>query len=262
MMAIRIILIQRRHSKGCFMELAGKVATVSGGASGIGKATSSALAARGVKVVIADLNKDGGQATVDLIVENGGEAVFQYCDVTKTDDLVTLFDRAVSEYGSLDIAFNNAGIGEPDFFSDDLGRWKRVIDINLTAMIEATRLAVLTMRRGGKPGAIVNTSSIVGLWPMPLSPVYAAAKAGVIHFTRSLGYLKKDDEIRVNTICPELVDTPLVAPMGDEYLAKARAEGNILQPEEIAAAVIELIEDESRAGAVMTIMTAEGRSYV
>ena len=244
------------------MEIEGKVAVVSGGASGIGRAAVLALIERGARVVVADVDEGGGRRTVEMAGEKGGDAVFCRCDVTKSEDLGSAFDLATERFGRFDIAFNNAGIGGEDLFADDRGDWKRVIDIDLTAVVDATRLAVRKMRSSGNPGAIVNTASLIGLWPMPEAPVYAAAKAGVVNFTRSLGYLAEESSIRVNAICPELVDTPLALWLGEEQLGELRRSGDILTPEEIAACVVELIEDDARFGEVMQITSSGGREYV
>jgi len=149
-----------------------------------------------------------------------------------------------------------------DLFADDPGAWRRVIDIDLTAVIDGTRLAVRAMRRAGNGGVIVNLASLIGLYPMAAAPVYAAAKAGVVHFTRSLASLAGDCGIRVNAICPELVDTPLALAMGEEQMAALRASQSVLTPEEVAAWVVRLVEDDSRAGAIVQITKAEGGIYV
>jgi 15-hydroxyprostaglandin dehydrogenase (NAD) len=244
------------------VQIEGKAAVVSGGASGIGRATVLALTERGAKVIVADLDEAGGRRTVELAEEAGGVAVFRRCDVTETGDLTYVFGLAVERFGHLDIAFNNAGIGSDGLFDDDPGDWKRVVDIDLVAVIDATRLAVREMRRAGRAGAIVNTASLIGLWPMPDAPVYAAAKAGVVNFTRSLGYLAEESGIRVNAICPELVDTPMALALGEEQLGELRRSGVILTPKDIAAGVVELIEDDSRFGAVMQVTSSGGREYV
>ncbi len=244
------------------MEIAGKTAVVSGGGSGIGRAAVLALAERGAKVVVADIDEGAGRQTVDLAAAKGGTAAFVRCDVTKTEDLSGAFARAVEGFGPLQIVFNNAGISGEDLFADDPGDWARIIAIDLTAVIEATRLAVREMKRAGQGGVIVNTASLIGLFPMASAPVYAAAKAGVVNFSRSLGYLAEPFNIRVNTICPELVDTPMALGMGEATLEELRRTGGILRPEDIAAGVVELIEDDSRAGAVMQITVGEGREYV
>lgn len=242
------------------MEIQGKSAVVSGGGSGIGRATCVALARAGARVIVADLNDEGGRQTVDSIGAAGGIAVFRHCDVTQTQDLAGAMASAVEHFGSLDVVFNNAGIGGEDLFADEMQAWARVVDINLTAVIDATRIAVREMKRA-RGGVIINTASMGGLLPMPGSPVYAATKAGVINFSRSLAYLAMESNIRVNAICPTFTDTPLVRRSGDERVEEMKRQiGGILQPEDIAAGVLELVEDDSRAGAVMRC-TIRGRDY-
>lgn len=243
------------------MEIAGKAGMVSGGASGIGRAMCQALAEAGANVIVADLDAEGGAKTVEMIAATGGHAVFKRCDVTQTGDLAAAMAAAIEHWGRLDIVCNNAGIGGEDLFADEPGEWWRVIDIDLTAVIDATRIAVREMRRR-QGGVIINTASMGGLLPMPNSPVYAAAKAGVVNFTRSLAYLAQEANIRVNAICPTFTDTPLVHRSGEERLEEMKAfVGGILQPEDVAAGVIELCEDDSRAGAIMRVTVRGGRDY-
>jgi len=243
------------------MEIQDKVAVVSGGGSGIGRAAVLALVDHGAKVIVADRDETGGKATVALVEAKGGAALFRHCDVTRTEDLASAFASAVEHFGRFDIAFNNAGIGGEDLFADDPGDWAKVVEIDLTAVIDATRIAVREMRRS-QGGVIINTASMGGLLPMPGSPVYAAAKAGVINFTRSLAHLAAESRIRVNAICPSFTDTPLVRRGGDERVEEmGRMVGGILQPEDIAAGVIELIEDDSRYGAIMRVTVRGGRDY-
>ena len=244
------------------MDIAGKVAVVSGGGSGIGQATVLALVEQGANVVVADIVEDAGRQTVDLAAMKNGAAVFARCDVTKTEDLARTFALAMERFGALDITFNNAGIGGEDLFAADPGKWARIIDVNLTAVIDATRIAVREMKRTGQGGVIINTASLIGLWPMASAPVYGAAKAGVVNFSRSLAYLAEEFNIRVNTICPELVDTPMALGMGEERLKELRRASGILMPKDIADGVLELVEDDSRAGAVMQITVRDGREYV
>ena len=136
------------------MEIEGKAAVVSGGASGLGRAPVLALVERGVKAVVADVDEDGGHRTVNITGKKGGIAVFCRCDVTITEDLGCAFDLANERFGRLGSAFNNAGVSGEDLFADDPGDWKRVIVIDLTAVIDATRLAVREMRSAGRAGAI------------------------------------------------------------------------------------------------------------
>lgn len=244
------------------MEISGKAAVVSGAASGIGRAMAIALAGAGARVIVADMNEQGGAETVDLIGANGGVSLFRRCDVTHTEDLAGAFASAVEHWNRLDIVCNNAGIGERQpLFEDETADFERVIDIDLTAVINATRIAVREMKRLDG-GVIINTASMGGLLPMPGSPVYAAAKAGVINFTRSLQYLALESNIRVNAICPTFTDTPLVRQSGVERMEEMKQlVGGILQPEDIAAGVIELVEDDSRAGAIMRVTVRGGRDY-
>lgn len=244
------------------MEIKGTAALITGAASGIGRATAIALASRGANVAVADLDQSGGAETVRLVQQTGAKAVFIRCDTTRTVDLEAAIAAAVSQFGRLDIVYNNAGVGGEDLFADEAGPWKRMVDINLTAVIEGTRLAVRQMRKQNSGGVIINTASMGGLLPMPGSPVYAATKAGVVNFSRSLAYLALDSRIRVNAICPSYVDTPLVRRGGEERMNEVAATvGGILQPEDIAAGVVELIEDDSRAGAIMRVTVRGGRDF-
>ena len=244
------------------MEIDGKVAVVTGGGSGIGRATVLELARRGARVLVADIDEAGARETADRAAKVGGVAIARRCDVTQTEDLAGAMACAFEHWGALDIVFNNAGIAGEDLFSDDPGPWQRIIEINLIAVIDGTRIAVREMRRSGRGGVIINTASMGGLLPMPDSPVYAASKAGVVNFTRSLAYLAEQDRIRVNAVCPTFTDTPLVRRAGDARVEEvAKLVGGILQPEDVAAGVIELIEDDSRAGAIMRVTVRGGRDY-
>jgi NAD(P)-dependent dehydrogenase (short-subunit alcohol dehydrogenase family) len=245
------------------MKIEGKAALVSGGGSGIGRAVVLALAERGAMVVIADVDDVAGQQTIELVAGMRGTAMFAHCDVTRTADLNKVVEHTVERFGQLDIVFNNAGIGGVALFADDSDAFKRVIDVDLAAVINATRIAVRKMKQLGTGGVIINTASLIGLFPMAAAPVYGAAKAGVIHFTRSLADLADESNIRVNAICPELVDTPMaVRGMGEEAVKELRAAGDILTPEDIAASVLELIIDDTRAGQIMQITKGHGREYV
>jgi NAD(P)-dependent dehydrogenase (short-subunit alcohol dehydrogenase family) len=244
------------------MDIQGISAVVTGAASGIGRATSLELARRGARVIVADLDDAGGAATVDLIGRAGGIAVFRRCDTTHTEDLAGAIAAATEHFGALDVVYNNAGVGGEDLFADEPGDWRRMVEINLTAVIDGTRIAVREMKKSGRGGVVVNTASMGGLLPMPGSPVYAATKAGVINFSRSLAYLAMESRIRVNAICPSFTDTPLVRRAGNERVEEmSKQVGGILQPEDIAAGVVELIEDDSRAGAIMRVTVRGGRDY-
>jgi NAD(P)-dependent dehydrogenase (short-subunit alcohol dehydrogenase family) len=248
------------------MDIAGRVALVTGGASGIGCATVVALAQRGASIVLADRDEHGARQTITR-VPHPDRVAFLACDVSDGGELAAAVDLAVERFGRLDILANVAGVGDGDLFADDPGAWQRVIEIDLTALIAATRLAVRAMRRGGNGGVIVNLASWQGLYPEAAAPVYSAAKAGVIGFTRSLAYLADEGGVRVNAICPELVDTPLGAAMGGKVLTEAamaelRASHSVLTPDDVAGWVVRVIEDDSRAGALLQLTKAEGGTYV
>lgn len=248
------------------MEPSDKVAIISGGASGIGFATAKLLASNGARLVLADLQEDLGAQAAQQIESAGGHARFLRTDVTKPEDVQALLEFAAREFGRVDIVHNNAGVSERgDFFSMSREQWAPTVAINLQAVIGATQLEVQLMRKQGGGGVIVNTASMGGMVPMPMNPVYAATKAGVIQFTRSLAYLAAEG-IRVNAVCPSFTDTPMVR-QGDPAAIKAAfaamtAEvGGILKPEQIAEGVLQLVRDDSRAGAIMRVTVRGGIDY-
>ena len=246
------------------MDPKGKVAIITGGASGIGLAAAKLLAADGARLVIADIESDAGAAALREIEANGGQARFVRTDVTRRGDLERMLDYAVQQFGRVDIVDNNAGISEIglDFFTPGSDAWEKTLAIDLEAVIRGTQLAVQQLRRQGGGGVVINTASMGGLIPMAISPVYAASKAGVIHFTRSLAYLAGEG-IRVNVICPTYTDTALVRQHGDEIVEQMKREvGGLLTPEQVAEGVLELIRDDSRAGAVMRVTVRKGIDYI
>lgn len=245
------------------MDPNGKVAVVTGGASGIGLATARLLANEGARVVLADLQDEVGEAAARAIVDEGHDARFVRTEVTDGASLQAMLDFAVAQFGRVDIVHNNAGISEggQDFFAPGADIWERTLAIDLTAVLKATQLEVQLMRSQGGGGVIVNTASMGGLIPMAGSPIYAAAKAGVIHFSRSLAYLANEG-IRVNAVCPTFTDTPLVRAGGEGAIEAMKQEvGGILQPEQVAQGVLELVRDDSRAGAVMRVTVRKGLDY-
>jgi len=246
------------------MDPKGKVAIITGGASGIGLAAAKLLAADGARLVIADIESDAGAAAVREIEANGGQARFVRTDVTRRGDLERMLDYAVQQFGRVDIVDNNAGISEIglDFFTPGSDAWEKTLAIDLEAVIRGTQLAVQQLRRQGGGGVVINTASMGGLIPMAISPVYAASKAGVIHFTRSLAYLAGEG-IRVNVVCPTYTDTALVRQHGDVIVEQMKQEvGGLLTPEQVAEGVLELIRDDSRAGAVMRVTVRKGIDYI
>ena len=234
--------------------LEGKTALVTGGGSGIGRAASLAYAKDGARVVVADVNVEGGEETVQLIKETGGEAILVHADVSKPEDTQAMVAQAVETFGSLDCAFNNAGIGggkerhlTADYLEDD---WDRVMSINLKGVWLCMKAEIPQMLKQGK-GAIVNTASIAGLVGLSGTVAYVAAKHGVTGLTKAAAMEYAKSGIRVNAVCPGYIQTPLVQGIFDEIdgykerVASRHPMDRLGEPEEIAQAVLWLSSDSA-----------------
>lgn len=227
----------------------GKVALVTGASGGIGRATAMAFAASGAKVVVSDVNEAGGEETVGLIASAGGTALFQRCNVADAGEVKSLVALTVDKFGRLDFAHNNAGINNmgADEYQDDI--WDRSIAINLSGVMYCMREEAEVMLAQGK-GAIVNTSSINGLVGNPAQPGYTATKHGVIGLTRHGALRWAKSGIRVNAVCPGVIETPMTAPLAAnpdmrKVLDGMTPMGRMGQAEEIAAAVLWLCSDQA-----------------
>jgi len=225
----------------------GKAALVTGGGSGIGRATALVFAQSGAAVMVSDINDDGGQETVSMIEREGGKAVYRPCDVGDGAAIAALVKATVQAFGSLDIAFNNAGINalEIDEYADE--NWALSLNINLTGVMRCMREEVAVMvEQGG--GVIVNTASINGLVGNALQPAYTAAKHGVVGLTRHAALRYATQGIRVNAVCPGVIETGMTASaLSDPEMRKVvdsmTPMGRQGQPDEIAQAVAWLCSD-------------------
>jgi NAD(P)-dependent dehydrogenase (short-subunit alcohol dehydrogenase family) len=251
-------------------DLDGRVALITGGGSGIGRATAAALASAGASVVVADIDAAAGEDAVATITAAGGISAFVPADVTDWASIERMVAFAGERFGGLDILHNNAGInaGWPRFPDAPRERWDRTVAINLWAVIAGTQAAVPAMRRRGG-GVIINSASMAGLVTYGTDPIYGATKSAVVAFTRALAYLRDEANIRVNCVCPSFVDTALprrrlgdMPPDERERWRAALERIPMLRPEEVADAVLELVRDQSLAGAVMALEYGKGRRLV
>ena len=245
-------------------QLQDKVALVTGGASGIGRSTALTFAREGAKLVIADMNEEGGQQTVHMITENGGEATFVQVDVTQAAEVEAMIGKAVETYGRLDCAHNNAGVGSrPRVVLHELPEesWDQVIDINLKGVWLCMKYEIIQMLGQGG-GAIVNTASIMGLvgsWSR--SGAYNASKHGVLGLTKTAALEYAKSGIRVNAVCPGYIRTPLIDrtlsanPDMEAEIVSRHPVGRMGQPEEIAEAVVWMCSEAASfvTGHAMTV---------
>jgi NAD(P)-dependent dehydrogenase (short-subunit alcohol dehydrogenase family) len=233
-------------------EFEGKIALVTGAGSGIGRATALAFSAKGAKVVVADVDAKGGEATVNSIRESGKEAIFVKTDVSKSKDVQNLIHKAVEKYGRLDYAHNNAGlnrgIGVPtaDYKEED---WDIVQAVNLKGVWLCMKYEIRQMLKQGTKAAIVNTASISGLSAHPADPAYVSSKFGCVGLTKTAALEYAKTNIRINCVCPGPIYTGLFDRVAEAIPGAAEAAKNIVpmgrvgQPEEVAKAVIWLCSD-------------------
>jgi NAD(P)-dependent dehydrogenase (short-subunit alcohol dehydrogenase family) len=234
-------------------KLDGKVAVITGAASGMGRATAIRFATEGAAVVVADLNSQGGEATISEIAAAGGRAVFQRTDVSTERDIKSLIDRAVKEYGRLDITYNNAGIGGATGRLTDINAedWDKTFAILTRAVFLGIKYSIEPMRKAGG-GSIISTASVAGLKGVAGLHAYSAAKAAVVNLTESAAIELGHDRIRVNCICPGGIVTPLVyrglrggEEQAQRNMARTQPIPRAGRPEDIAAMALFLASDDA-----------------
>ncbi|HJS20704.1 MAG TPA: glucose 1-dehydrogenase [Anaerolineales bacterium] len=231
-------------------DFSGKVAIVTGAASGIGEAVAQAIAARGGQVVVADINQDAAERAATAIGETGGSAQAIAGDVADPAAMEAMVQFAVETYGGLDVAVNNAGIGGPLSPTGEypVDGWRRVIDINLSGVFYCMRYQIPAMlARGG--GAIINVASILGAVGTANSPAYVAAKHGVLGLTKAAAIEYATRNIRINSVGPGYIATPLLTSTLDEAALQAIADLHPVKrlgaSEEVAALIVFLASDEA-----------------
>jgi NAD(P)-dependent dehydrogenase (short-subunit alcohol dehydrogenase family) len=237
------------RSKNMFI---GKVALITGAASGIGRATAFAFASEGAKVAAADLRIEGCNEVVAQIKEQGGEAIAIKCDVTKPKEVQGMVSHTVSVYGNLHFAVNNAGIegahaGTVDHTEE---MWDKVIEVNLKSVWLCMKYELPEMQKQNS-GAIVNVSSIAGLIGSAGTVAYTASKHGVVGLTKASALEFAKQNIRINAVCPGFVRTPMLEkilnsyPGVEEQLVAREPMGRLAQPDEVAQAILGLCSDAS-----------------
>lgn len=249
------------------MRLNNKVAIITGAGSGIGAATAVIFAKEGARVVIADIEKNKGMDTVDLIKSNNGEAIFVQVDLTAVDSIQKMVKSTIETYDKLDILVNNAGIylqaNAVDISEKD---WNRIMDVNLKGVFLCCKYSIPEMIKGGKGGVIVNVGSEAGIVGIKNQVAYNVSKGGIIALTRSMAVDFATQNIRVNCVCPGTTETTLVK----EALSKAsdpekarrelemvRPANRLGRPEEIAYGILYMASDESPY-ATGTILSIDG----
>ncbi len=230
-------------------EFENKVALVTGGSSGIGRATAIAFAREGAKVVVAARRVKEGEETVRLIKEAGSDGIFIQTDVTLEQEVQNLIEKTIGFYGRLDFAFNNAGVAKVGPITEaTVDIYEKTFDVNVKGVLLCMKHEILQMLKNGC-GSIVNTASIAGLIGNVNSLIYTASKHAVLGLTKVTALEVAKSNIRVNAVCPGIIDTDMTRPFFDDPQYKKRMEmypmGRIGQAEEVATAVVYLCSDKA-----------------
>jgi NAD(P)-dependent dehydrogenase (short-subunit alcohol dehydrogenase family) len=228
-----------------------KVAIVTGGSSGIGRAIALAFAREGAKVVVSDLDDAGGRDTVQQLTQQGGEAIFVRADVALPSDMDQLVQQAVGRYGALHVACNNAGVGGDTVPTADypIDGWNRVLSINLSGVFYGMKYQIPALLNA-RGGAIVNIASILGAVAFPTAPAYTAAKHGVLGLTQTAALDYSARGVRVNAVGPGFIHTPMISKFEADdavnaALVAAHPIGRLGRPEEVAELVVWLASDRA-----------------
>lgn len=230
----------------------GKSVLVTGGASGIGRAAALAFAREGARVTVSDVDADGGNQTVTLIEQAGGEAIFVKADISQSAQVEALIDKVVATFGRLDCAFNNAGIEieHLPLADADEATFDRIMNVNVKGVWLCMKHEINQMLKQGG-GAIVNTASVAGLVGAPLQPIYAASKHAVVGLTKTAAAEYGRAGIRVNAVCPGIIRTPMMdraierEPRREKAIQKAHPIGRLGEADEIANAALWLCSDSA-----------------
>jgi meso-butanediol dehydrogenase/(S,S)-butanediol dehydrogenase/diacetyl reductase len=232
------------------VKLRGKACIVTGGASGIGRAAAIALAVEGAQVTVSDVDTAGGEKTVAMIAEQGGDAIFVECNVAKDEEAKHLVQSTVDRFGKVDVLFNNAGINpmEGSVVDVSIEDWRRVFAVNVDGILHCSRYAIPEMRRIGG-GRIINTASPASFRGWPGNAAYIASKGAVMSLTRSMAMDFVKENIRVNALVPGLIMTGigrdfLAAQADPEAVAGGNPVGRPGTPEEVAPIVVFLAQDD------------------
>ncbi|MEE6449394.1 glucose 1-dehydrogenase [Gottfriedia acidiceleris] len=243
------------------MRLKDKVAVITGGGSGIGRATAIRFAKEGAKIVIADINEDTSEETLGFIKEQNLGAIFIKTNVAESKSIQNLMKRAVEHFGRIDILFNNAGIGNSEVRSVDLAEeeWDQVMDINLKSVFLGIKYAIPELKKSGN-GVIINTASLLGLKGRKYVSAYNASKGGVVLLTQNAALEYGKYNIRVNAIAPGIIDTNIIKEWKNDerkwpILSRSNALGRIGTPDEVASAALFLASDEASfvTGATLSV---------